>query len=225
MAVMLTSSPRRTLRLSWPAPRYLALASPWPWRSIPLVNELGHLVEQLFPISSVIKESLGQMMSQIAQPVGRDRRLRPAAGRLRGARLPRLHPLRARAPAPDAVGHPALGPDVRVPPRAPEPVPATLQRDAAGDRAGPAGGPQPQHPAGHRLPLPEQRPGRHPGLVDRAGSSPPGSRLGSIAIRREGLYHGVWIAVERAGLGVLVPLPLEGGSAGSTADDPSAPTS
>jgi sodium transport system permease protein len=64
MAVMLTSSPRRTLRLYWPAPRYLVLAAAFVVALNPLVNQLRHLVEQWFPISSLIKESLGQVMSQ-----------------------------------------------------------------------------------------------------------------------------------------------------------------
>jgi len=65
MAVMLTSSPRRTLRLYWPAPRYLALAAGFVLALNPMVNELRHLVEYWFPISSVIKQSLSEMMSQI----------------------------------------------------------------------------------------------------------------------------------------------------------------
>ena len=64
MAVMLTSSPRRTLRLNWPAPRYLLLAIAFPVALNPLVNQLGHLVEQWFPISSIIKQSLSQIMSE-----------------------------------------------------------------------------------------------------------------------------------------------------------------
>jgi sodium transport system permease protein len=64
MAVMLTSSPRRTLRLYWPAPRYIALAVVFVVALNPMVNLLRHLVEHWFPISSVIKQSLGEMMSQ-----------------------------------------------------------------------------------------------------------------------------------------------------------------
>ncbi len=64
MAVMLTSSLRRTLRLNWPAPRYLALAIAFPVALNPLVNQLGHLVEQWFPISSIIKQSLSQIMAE-----------------------------------------------------------------------------------------------------------------------------------------------------------------
>ena len=64
MAVMLTSSPRRTLRLNWPAPRYFLLAIAFAVALNPLVNQLGHLVEQWFPISSIIKQSLSQIMSE-----------------------------------------------------------------------------------------------------------------------------------------------------------------
>jgi sodium transport system permease protein len=63
MAVMLTSSPSRTLRLAWPAPRYLVLAGALALAVNPLVNELGQLVETWFPISSLVKQSLGQIMS------------------------------------------------------------------------------------------------------------------------------------------------------------------
>jgi sodium transport system permease protein len=65
MAVLLTSSPRRTLRLSWPAPRYLALGAALALALNPLVNELRPIVEALFPISQAIKETLGQMMAQV----------------------------------------------------------------------------------------------------------------------------------------------------------------
>src|SRR5262249_43399377 len=65
MAFMLPSSPRRTLRLSWPSPRYLVLAAAFVVALHPLVSLLRHLVEQWFPISSLIRESLGQVMSQV----------------------------------------------------------------------------------------------------------------------------------------------------------------
>ena len=64
MAVMFSSSLRRTLRLNWPAPRYFLLAIAFPVALNPLVNQLGHLVEQWFPISSIIKQSLSQIMSE-----------------------------------------------------------------------------------------------------------------------------------------------------------------
>jgi sodium transport system permease protein len=64
MAVMLTSSPGRTLRLTWPSPRYFALAVAFVIALNPLVNQLRFLVEQWFPISSLIKESVEHLMSQ-----------------------------------------------------------------------------------------------------------------------------------------------------------------
>src|SRR3954447_4436663 len=65
MAVLLTSSPRRTLRLFWPRGRYLALGIALPLALNPLVNELRPIVETLFPISQALKEALGQMMKSV----------------------------------------------------------------------------------------------------------------------------------------------------------------
>jgi len=64
MAILLTSTPGRTLRLTWPQPHYLWLAVALVLVLNPLVNELRPLVERLFPISSTIKESLGKLMTQ-----------------------------------------------------------------------------------------------------------------------------------------------------------------
>src|SRR5205823_12378 len=58
MAVLLTSSPRRTLRLDWPRTRYLALAVGLVLALNPLVNELRRMVESLFPLSEVMKSQL-----------------------------------------------------------------------------------------------------------------------------------------------------------------------
>jgi sodium transport system permease protein len=63
MAFLLTSAPRRTLRLNWPEPRYLLLAVALVLALNPLVNELRPVVEWLFPISSTIKGVLGQLMT------------------------------------------------------------------------------------------------------------------------------------------------------------------
>jgi sodium transport system permease protein len=65
MALLLTSSPRRTLRLAWPASRYLFLAVALVVALNPLVNELRPLVESLFPYSSLIKTSLEKVMSHV----------------------------------------------------------------------------------------------------------------------------------------------------------------
>jgi len=64
MAVLLTSSPARTLRLAWPDPRYLLLAVALALALNPLVNELRPIVERLFPIPSTIKAALCQLMGQ-----------------------------------------------------------------------------------------------------------------------------------------------------------------
>jgi sodium transport system permease protein len=64
MAVTLTSSPRRTLRLYWPEPRYFALAIGFVLALNPMVNQLRYLVERWFPISSLVKQSLGEMLSE-----------------------------------------------------------------------------------------------------------------------------------------------------------------
>jgi sodium transport system permease protein len=64
MALVLTSDPRKTLRLYWPKTRYLWLAVALVLALNPLVNELRPLVEWLFPISSLIKTSLAEIMSQ-----------------------------------------------------------------------------------------------------------------------------------------------------------------
>jgi sodium transport system permease protein len=62
MAVFLTSSPARTLRLSWPEPRYLLMAAALAFTLNPIINELEPYVERLFPISEAIKKALGQLM-------------------------------------------------------------------------------------------------------------------------------------------------------------------
>jgi sodium transport system permease protein len=64
MAVFLTSAPGQTLRLSLPEPRYIVIAVALVVALNPLVSELRPVVEWLFPISSLIKTSLGKMISQ-----------------------------------------------------------------------------------------------------------------------------------------------------------------
>jgi sodium transport system permease protein len=64
MACFLTSDPKRTLRLVWPETRYLLLAVALVLALNPLVNELRPVVESLFPISSIMKTSLAQLMSR-----------------------------------------------------------------------------------------------------------------------------------------------------------------
>jgi sodium transport system permease protein len=65
MAFVLTSEPKKTLRLVWPEKRYLWLAVALVLALNPLVNELRPVVEALFPISSIIKSSLAKIMSQV----------------------------------------------------------------------------------------------------------------------------------------------------------------
>jgi sodium transport system permease protein len=65
MALLLTSSPRRTLRLYWPRPKYLLLAVGLALALNPLVNELRPIVERLFPTPQLIKDALNQMMGKI----------------------------------------------------------------------------------------------------------------------------------------------------------------
>ena len=183
MAVMLTSSPRRTLRLYWPAPRYLALAFGFVLAVNPLVNELRHLVESWFPISSVIKQSLSEMMSQIPNiwvAVGCACLL---AGHLRGGCIPWVHSLRSGISAADPFGDRVVGAHVRVPPCAHEPVPAAFQCHRSGSGARTPRGSQPKLVARHRVSLPEQRAWRslrHRGCLT---SSRLELRLGSIALR------------------------------------------
>jgi sodium transport system permease protein len=64
MGIFLTRAPRRTLRLYWPEPRYLASAALLAVFLNPLVNELAPWVESLFPVPSVAKVSLAQVMAQ-----------------------------------------------------------------------------------------------------------------------------------------------------------------
>ena len=65
MALLLTSDPRRTLRLSWPRGRDLALAVALPLALNPLIRELGAIVDRLFPMSVALREAFGKMMVSI----------------------------------------------------------------------------------------------------------------------------------------------------------------
>jgi len=65
MAVLLTSSPKRTLRLTIPEPRYVALAAGLALALNPLVNELRPVVEWLFPISAEVEAALKEMMAHV----------------------------------------------------------------------------------------------------------------------------------------------------------------
>jgi sodium transport system permease protein len=65
LALWLTSSPRRTLRLYWPATRYLLIAAALAIAINPLAGELRVVVDTLFPISDVVKAGLNEMMGKI----------------------------------------------------------------------------------------------------------------------------------------------------------------
>jgi sodium transport system permease protein len=65
MALLLTSDPRRTLRLYWPQAKFLGAGVALALALNPLVNELRPIVEQLFPISGTVKELLEQMMQKM----------------------------------------------------------------------------------------------------------------------------------------------------------------
>src|SRR5262249_23566303 len=62
MAVLLTSSPRRTLRLALPEPRYFGLAIGLVVGLDPLVGELRPLVGGVFPLLPLVKASLGEVI-------------------------------------------------------------------------------------------------------------------------------------------------------------------
>ncbi len=65
MAFVLTSSPRRTLRLYWPSARYLGLGAALAFSLHPLESELRPIIEGLFPISEQVKTILAQMMGHL----------------------------------------------------------------------------------------------------------------------------------------------------------------
>ncbi len=66
MALLLTSSPRRTLRLRWPEGRYLFLAAALAFALNPIVNELEPIIQRLFPVPDAIKAAFGQLMGRSA---------------------------------------------------------------------------------------------------------------------------------------------------------------
>jgi len=68
MAFLLTSSPRRTLRLNWPSPGYLLLGVGLALAFNPLVNELRPVVERFFPMSKELKDALEHMMKNVPGP-------------------------------------------------------------------------------------------------------------------------------------------------------------
>lgn len=65
MAVLLTSAPRRTLRLYWPEWRYLGIAVALVLAVNPLVNELKPVIERLFPMTESLKSAIETMFAGI----------------------------------------------------------------------------------------------------------------------------------------------------------------
>jgi sodium transport system permease protein len=65
MALLLTSHPRRTLRLYWPEWKYLIVGGLLALTLHPLTNELRVVVEDLFPPSETVKKALQQMMQPL----------------------------------------------------------------------------------------------------------------------------------------------------------------
>ena len=65
MAVLLTSSPSRTLRLTWPEPRYLYLAVGLAFALNPMINELRPIVEWVFPTPAYVKAAFDQLMAKV----------------------------------------------------------------------------------------------------------------------------------------------------------------
>jgi sodium transport system permease protein len=65
LALLLTSRPRRTLRLSWPSITYVGLAVALAFALNPLANELRSWVELLFPLPDSIREGLTKLVEGI----------------------------------------------------------------------------------------------------------------------------------------------------------------
>ena len=69
MGVLLTSRPRRTLRLTWPSGRYLGLAAGLALAFNPLINEFGVWIDRLFPVPEAIKAALNQLIGRDHDPL------------------------------------------------------------------------------------------------------------------------------------------------------------
>ncbi len=70
MTLLLTSAPRRTLRLYWPRPRFLIVAVGLVLALNPLVNELRPVVETLFPLSKTVQAAFESMLKENAPTLG-----------------------------------------------------------------------------------------------------------------------------------------------------------
>lgn len=69
MAMLLTSSPKATLRLYWPGLRYVVLGALLAVALHPLVGELRPFVERIFPISKALESLLQGMFSGVPLPL------------------------------------------------------------------------------------------------------------------------------------------------------------
>jgi sodium transport system permease protein len=65
MALFLTSSPKRTLRLAAPSAKYVLIAACLALAVNPLAAELRRVVEELFPISESLRVMLGKMFANL----------------------------------------------------------------------------------------------------------------------------------------------------------------
>jgi sodium transport system permease protein len=65
LALILTRSPARTLRLRWPAARFLAVAAALAVTLHPLMVELGRAVEYAFPVPRLVQDYLQTFISKI----------------------------------------------------------------------------------------------------------------------------------------------------------------
>jgi sodium transport system permease protein len=65
MAFLLTSSPRQTLRLYWPRGHYLAYAVGLVLALNPLVNELGQVINRLFPMTEQVRKAFEQLVGEV----------------------------------------------------------------------------------------------------------------------------------------------------------------
>jgi sodium transport system permease protein len=68
LAVFLTSSPSRTLRLAWPRTRYWLAAVALAFSINPLVTEFEPIVQRIFPISATVRAALAQLLGPSTSP-------------------------------------------------------------------------------------------------------------------------------------------------------------
>ena len=106
MTILLTGSPRQTLLLKWPPWLTIPAAALLAVLLHPAANLLQTAVQQFYPVSENVRPALEKMQEMFRQAdfwplVLRDR---AGAGGLRGAGVPRLHPLGLPTPGAQAAG-------------------------------------------------------------------------------------------------------------------------